>query len=130
MLFTTVLKDNKAFLRCYKKGRFAAGGFIAAYFCTNGSPYNRVGITVGKKQGNAVARNRIKRIVRAAYRLNEASFPIGYDIVFVGKNDISEKKTQDIERFINKRLVKEMNKPPVKSKGGKQKNNGSYDKRK
>ena len=41
-----------------------------------------------------------------------------------------EKKTQDIERFINKRLIKEMNKPPVKNKGGKPKNNGSHNKRK
>ena len=84
MLFTTVLKDNKAFLRCYKKGRFCADSFVAAYFYPNGSPYNRLGITAGKKQGCAVTRNRIKRIVRAAYRLNEAEFPLGYDIVFVG----------------------------------------------
>lgn len=83
MLFTTVLKDNKAFLRCYKKGRFCADSFVAAYFYPNGSPYNRLGITAGKKQGCAVTRNRIKRIVRAAYRLNEAEFPLGYDIVFV-----------------------------------------------
>ena len=40
MLFTTVLKDNKAFLRCYKKGRFCADSFVAAYFYPNGSPYN------------------------------------------------------------------------------------------
>ena len=115
MLFTTVLKDNKAFLRCYKKGRFCADSFVAAYFYPNGSPYNRLGITAGKKQGCAVTRNRIKRIVRAAYRLNEAEFPLGYDIVFVGRNDIGEKKTQDIERFIKKRLIKEMNKPVPKN---------------
>ena len=115
MLFTTVLKDNKAFLRCYKKGRFCADSFVAAYFYPNGSPYNRLGITAGKKQGCAVTRNRIKRIERAAYRLNEAEFPLGYDIVFVGRNDIGEKKTQDIERFIKKRLIKEMNKPVPKN---------------
>ena len=102
MLFTTVLKDNKAFLRCYKKGRFCADSFVAAYFYPNGSPYNRLGITAGKKQG-------------CAYRLNEAEFPLGYDIVFVGRNDIGEKKTQDIERFIKKRLIKEMNKPVPKN---------------
>lgn len=68
-----------------------------------------MGISVGKKQGNAVKRNRIKRIIRAAYRLNEDKFPIGYDIVFAGRNNISEKKTQDIESFINKRLLKKMN---------------------
>lgn len=117
MLFTTVLKDNKAFLKCYKKGRFAADKIVAAYFVPNGSPYNRLGITAGKKQGNAVTRNRIKRIVRAAYRQTEAEFPIGYDIVFVGRNDIGEKKTQDIERFIRKRLIKEMNRPAPKNAG-------------
>lgn len=111
MLFTTVLKDNKAFLKCYKKGRFAADKNVTAYFLPNGSPYNRLGITAGKKQGNAVTRNRIKRIVRAAYRQNEALLPLGYDIVFVGRNGIGEKKTQDIENFIKKRLVKEMNRP-------------------
>ena len=123
MLFTTVLKDNKAFLRCYKKGRFCADSFVAAYFYPNGSPYNRLSRAhahsafcwAGKKQGCAVTRNRIKRIVRAAYRLNEAEFPLGYDIVFVGRNDIGEKKTQDIERFIKKRLIKEMNKPVPKN---------------
>ncbi|WP_418849628.1 ribonuclease P protein component, partial [Ruminococcus sp.] len=97
------------------KGRFCADSFVAAYFYPNGSPYNRLGITAGKKQGCAVTRNRIKRIVRAAYRLNEAEFPLGYDIVFVGRNDIGEKKTQDIERFIKKRLIKEMNKPVPKN---------------
>ena len=124
MLFTTVLKDNKAFLRCYKKGRFCADSFVAAYFYPNGSPYNRLGITAGKKQGCAVTRNRIKRIVRAAYRLNEAEFPLGYDIVFVGRNNVSEKTSRDIENFINKRLLKEINKPFEKKnlknkKGGK-----------
>lgn len=78
----------------------------------NGLPFNRIGITAGKKQGNAVERNRIKRIIRAAYRLNEVDFPIGYDIVFVGRNNIKEKKSGDIERFIKKKLIREMNRPP------------------
>ena len=116
MLFTTVLKDNKAYLRCYRKGRYTASSIIVAYFYPNKTPYNRIGITAGKKIGNAVTRNRIKRIVRAAYRLNESSFPIGYDIIFVGRNDIGEKKTQDIEKFIKTRLIKEMNKPDDRNK--------------
>ena len=124
MLFTTVLKDNKSFLRCYRKGRFTASNIVVAYYCPNGTPFNRMGITAGKKQGNAVERNRIKRIIRAAYRLNEEKFPLGYDIVFVGKNNISSMKTQDIESFIVKRLVNDMNKPVkkipnAKRKGGK-----------
>lgn len=109
MLFTEVIKDNRIFLRCFKKGNFVSCDYITAYFIPNKSPFNRIGISVGKKQGKAVERNRIKRIIRAAYRLNEDRFPIGYDIVFSGRNDISTKKTQDIEFFINKRLLKKMN---------------------
>lgn len=109
MLFTEILKDNKIFLRCFKKGNFSSCEYVTAYFLPNRSPYNRIGISVGKKQGNAVERNRIKRIIRAAYRLNEEKFPIGFDIVFAGRNNILEKKTQDIEYFINKRLLKKMN---------------------
>lgn len=119
MLFTTVLKENKAYLRCYRKGRFAADGTVAAYFFPNKMPLNRLGISVSKKNGNAVTRNRIKRIIRAAYRLNEEKLPIGYDIVFVSKKNTGEKKTQDIERFIGNRLVKEMNKPEKKKNGNK-----------
>ncbi len=110
MLFTEVIKDNKVFLKCFKKGRFVADNSMVVYFIPNGLPYNRMGITAGKKQGNAVERNRIKRIFRAAYRLNEVNFPIGYDIVFVGRNDILSKKSSDVENFINRRLLKEMNK--------------------
>lgn len=124
MLFTTVLKDNKSFQRCYRKGKYVADNIVVAYFYPNGTPFNRMGITVSKKQGNAVSRNRIKRIIRAAYRLNEEKFPIGYDIVFVGRNNVSEKTSRDIENFINKRLLKEINKPFEKKnfknkKGGK-----------
>jgi ribonuclease P protein component len=70
---------------------------------------NRFGISVSKKVGNAVERNRAKRIIRAAYRLGEESFPIGYDIVFVARQPITDRKTQDISGFFFKRLIPEMN---------------------
>lgn len=89
--------------------------FCSSIFLSQRQPIQQAWNNGGQKQGCAVTRNRIKRIVRAAYRLNEAEFPLGYDIVFVGRNDIGEKKTQDIERFIKKRLIKEMNKPVPKN---------------
>ncbi len=116
MLFTDVIKDNRIYTRCFKKGSFASCGFVTAYFVPNRSPYNRMGISVSKKNGNAVERNRIKRIIRAAYRLNEDKFPIGYDIVFAARNDIAEKKSGDIERFINERLLKKMKSSEKKKK--------------
>lgn len=111
MLFTTVIKSNKDFMKAYKKGKFTANKLISVYFFPNRSPYNKIGITTSKKIGNAVERNRAKRIIRAAYRKSEALFPIGFDIVFVARPDIVSAKSTDIEKFIKKRVLKEINKP-------------------
>lgn len=108
MLFTHIMKDNKQFTACFRKGRFCACGFVTAYYLPNGSGENSVGISVSKKIGGAVERNRAKRIIRAAYRLNENIMPIGYDIVFAARPAINGLKTQDIEGFITERLTADM----------------------
>jgi ribonuclease P protein component len=41
----------------------------------------RLGITVGKRVGNAAKRNRIKRLIREFFRLNKQQLPVGYDIL-------------------------------------------------
>ena len=105
------MKNDKDYRRAYNKGRFCADSAVTAYFFPNRMSVNRLGITTGKKIGNAVVRNRARRIIRAAYRLNEDKFPIGFDVVFVARPGICEKKSTDIEKFINTRLIKEMDKP-------------------
>lgn len=47
---------------------------------------NRVGITVSKKLGHAVVRNRTRRRLREVYRLNEQKFAPGWDIVVVARS--------------------------------------------
>ena len=107
MLYTEILKEPKVFSRIYRKGsRFFSSG-LCAYFAVNRQPYNRFGITVGKKVGGAVQRNRAKRIIRAAYRKNEILLPIGYDIVISATAGINGKKSQDLDSFMIK-LSKEM----------------------
>lgn len=108
MLFTEILKDAKVFSKLYRKGKFVACESVVAYFLPNKLPVNRLGITAGKKLGNAVIRNRAKRILREGYRQKEMFFPIGYDIVIVAREGIKDKKTQELIGYFN-RLAKEMN---------------------
>ena len=109
MLFSFALKDNKVFNRCFRSGGFCAAPFLTAYYLPNDLGQNRVGISVSKKIGNAVCRNRAKRIIRAAYQLNEDKFPIGFDLVFAVRPAINGLKTQDIEGFFTGRLLKHIN---------------------
>jgi ribonuclease P protein component len=53
----------------------------------NALPNTRLGITVTKKVGTAVQRNRIKRVVREVFRRNRQLFPPSHDIVFIAKRD-------------------------------------------
>ncbi len=108
MLYTEILKDSGVFSRLYKNGCRASGCGCAAYYLPNRRPYNRFGITAGKKVGCAVKRNRAKRIIRAAYRKNELLLPIGYDIVIVARQELCEMKSTELDGFM-KKLSKEMN---------------------
>lgn len=68
----------------------------------NNKDINRVGIAVGKKVAKSVKRNRIRRVIREAYRLNENRILTGYDIVIMwkSKNDINDISFSNIERCI------------------------------
>jgi len=56
----------------------------------NGRALTRLGITVSKRIGNSVKRNRVKRLIREFFRLNKALFPQGHDIVVVAKKDAGD----------------------------------------
>lgn len=83
--FTTSLKKNYEFRRLYNKGKSAASQCIVVYCRRNGQLYNQLGITVSKKIGGAVQRNRVRRRLKEIYRINESKLNIGYDIVIVAR---------------------------------------------
>lgn len=86
MEFSKPLKLNHIFRRLYQKGAQAGNRYLVLYCRKNRSPENRVGITTGKKLGNAVTRNRVRRRLREVYRLHESQFYPGYDIVVVARS--------------------------------------------
>ena len=109
MLYTEILNDNKDFLALYKKGRYAASKYSVIYVRPNGRPFNRLGITAGKKVGNAVCRNRAKRLIRLAYRTAEAELPVGMDIVIVARTAICSIKSDEYCGYMEKYGIKDIN---------------------
>ena len=85
MKFSGSLKLNHIFRRLYHTNGFA-DGYLVLYARKNRTDRNRVGITVSKKLGHAVVRNRIRRRLREVYRLNEDKFQPGWDLVVVARS--------------------------------------------
>ena len=82
MKFSAPLKLNHIFRRLYATNGHA-NACLVLYARRNRTQTNRIGITVGKKLGHAVVRNRVRRRIREVYRLNEEKFQPGWDIVVV-----------------------------------------------
>ena len=85
MNFSSSLKLNHIFRRLYSTNGYADPNMVL-YARRNRLGQNRVGVTVGKKLGHAVVRNRVRRRLREVYRLNEDRFLPGYDIVVVARS--------------------------------------------
>ena len=82
------IKENKDFRRIYAKGTSYASGILVTYVIRNRTRDVRIGITTGKKIGNAVTRSRCRRVIRAAlhsYRDKLDCVKGGYDVVFVAR---------------------------------------------
>ena len=97
---TQPIKLNRDFRRIYARGKSVAGGFVVVYAMPNKRSYNRAGFTVGKAFGNAVKRNRIKRLMRESYRLLSDRLLQGYDIIIVSRNRATGKSQPQIMKDI------------------------------
>jgi len=102
MLYTEVMNDNKQFQRCYHRGQCVVSRHVILYALRNKEGFNRLGITTGKKVGNAVCRSRARRIIRAAWRENEMDAPVGLDIVIVARSSITGIGASELGRYLQR----------------------------
>ena len=79
------LKKNSDFRRLYAKGKSAVNPYLVVYCRRNRTGENRLGYTVSTKLGHAVVRNRVRRRLREAVRLNAPRMKTGWDIVLVAR---------------------------------------------
>lgn len=106
MLKTVPIKSNRDFLKLYKKGNFYTAKYLVLYTMPNNLNINRIGITVGRKLGKSVRRNRIKRLIRENYRLIEKFVKEGMDILFVARPSETLPEFYDIKNEMEYLLKK------------------------
>ena len=106
------VKENHLYNKAYAKGKRFFGRLVRVYVLRdlkakqimmanpNKEYLNRLGISVSKKNGGAVVRNRLKRIIREGYRAIEREdiLKTGYLVIIAAKNEAADKTSNDIER--------------------------------
>ena len=110
----TAITENHLYNKTYTRGKKFVGRYVAVYVLKDlaarrlkaANPQkeyiNRLGITVTKKLGGAVCRNRAKRVIRAAYREASADIRRGFLIVISARGAIIGKKSTDVARELKK----------------------------
>ncbi|MGL4483482.1 MAG: ribonuclease P protein component [Anaerovoracaceae bacterium] len=98
-----VLTGKKEFQAVYNRGRSVPDQFIILFYKKNGLDYARLGFLASKKVGNAIKRNRARRLMKEAYRTGQYDCP-GYDIIFVARDKINGKRMQDVKKSMNSAL--------------------------
>ncbi len=92
------LLRRSEYLRVQNHGRkLHTDGFLV-FALPTGQPRARIGVTVSRKVGNAVQRNRVKRLVREVYRKNKGCVPERVDVVFVAKQKAAGLGYEAVER--------------------------------
>ncbi len=106
MLKKNVLRNKQTFSQIYKKGKSQGSNLVVVFSQKNDLDYNKLGFLASKKVGNSVKRNRARRLMKESYRKLEPKIKKGYNIVFIARNNINDKKCQDVERAMNFALKK------------------------
>ena len=108
------IKENHLYQKAYVRGKRYVGKCVAVYVLRDYAAkrlahahpekrfVNRLGLSVSKKIGSAVARNRAKRIMRAAYDPLRDRLRTGFLVVISAREAIRGKKTQDVSRDLER----------------------------
>lgn len=104
MIIKEVLTGKKSFDYIYKKGKSIGDRYVVVFYKRNSSESNRVAFLASKKVGNAVKRNRARRLMKQAYREIPNKYEKGFDMIFIARNTIDNKKCIDVKKSMESAL--------------------------
>ena len=93
---------NRDFQRIYRRGKQAVYNGLVVYVMPTKRGKPRMGITAGGKIGNAVKRNRAKRVIRAAFSCFEQQIDKSCDIILVARVRTTLIKSTDVFKMMEK----------------------------
>ncbi len=102
----STLNKNGDFRRLYARGKVFTSPELVTYVMKNRCGFCRIGITASKKTGNAVERNRSRRVVKAAYASLCQEIPGGWDFVFVARSRTKHVKSTRLADVMKTHLNK------------------------
>ncbi|MCY0875448.1 MAG: ribonuclease P protein component [Firmicutes bacterium] len=98
------LRRNKDFRVVFHRGQSVANRYFVLYVSKKENAVTRAGFSVSKKVGNAVVRNRIKRLLREVLRKQINQFGTGYDLIVIARKEAYGLTYVDVERQVQQLL--------------------------
>jgi ribonuclease P protein component len=92
------LTSRRQFVRVYERGRRARREAFTIFGLPNELSASRMGLTVTRRSGSAVVRNRVKRVLRDIFRRHRDTWPLTMDIVVNGTSAILRMAPRRVER--------------------------------